>query len=192
MKKFKIGSGFSAASVIAVLDRWLQTGGIHPNARIGGKPIAQVLHERLSRRFGAQRFRIFRGCLDVLEQGQWRQLVHRDDIYTFMYGKEMVVKVGEVPDKAEKGVKIQVGVMEAEVKAGKDGKLGTKDDTVKIRPSNKILKESKGEDKVVDYYELEDGAGFECSECGKTYRPSKTVPLSRAEKLMVGHIKKDH
>lgn len=148
MQQFNTGGGFSAAAVVAILDRWLQSGGVHANARIEGRPVAQVLHDRLSSRYGAQSFRVFRGCLDVMEQGQWRQLVHRDDIYTFMFGKRMQVKIGPAPDPAEKGVKVDV--------------------------------------KVVEYYELDDG-GFECSACGKVYKPGP-----RAESYVKAHIAKEH
>ena len=108
MQNFVIGSGFSTAAVVHILDKWLQSGGIHANSRIDNRPVAQVLHQRLTRRFGAQRFRLFRGNLDVMELGEWRVLVHRDDIRSFLYGKEMVVKIGKAPDPSEEGVEVPV------------------------------------------------------------------------------------
>jgi len=178
MQNFVIGSGFSTAAVVHILDKWLQSGGIHPNARIDNRPVAQVLHQRLTRRFGAQRFRLFRGNLDVMEQGQWRVLVHRDDIYTFLYGKEMKVKVGSAPDPSEDGIKVKVGVMEATVKPGADGKLGTKDDVVEITPTTKI-------DGVVEWdkKKVGDKWAFFCCACGVT----------RASKASIEkHIERDH
>ncbi|MHC4643880.1 MAG: hypothetical protein ACYTBJ_00160 [Planctomycetota bacterium] len=134
------------------------------------------MHQRLSGMFGAARFGLHRESLYVQKAGKWELVLHRDDVSNFLYGHRLPVKVGKAPDPSEKGVKVQVGIMEATVKPGPDKKLGTRDDEVTIRPK----------DKVVEYYEL-DGGGFECSACGKVYRPT-----SRAEEYIQKHIAKEH
>ena len=167
MINFSTGSGFSPAAVVHILDKWLQSGGIRATARIDGIPISQALYRRLARRFGAQEYRIHRGHLHVKEQGAWRILCHRDDIRGFMFGKEVVLKVGKAPDPSEKGIKVQVGVMEATVDPGDDGELGTDDDEVTIKPK-----------KVVEYEEIENAKGetiFRCTECGLKRKKEQTI-----------------
>jgi len=119
---FTIGSG-SGRGAVGVLTRWLEGAGIRPTTRIDGKPIAEAVFGRLSHRYGAQRYRIVAGNLDVLEQGSWRLLVHRDDIHTFLFGKEVVVEVGPEPDPSEGGVELQVGVSSGGGKITKTTKI---------------------------------------------------------------------
>jgi uncharacterized C2H2 Zn-finger protein len=126
------------------------------------------------------RCRVVKGSLSALVAGdKWVEVVHRDDVHAWLFGRSVELKVGKAPDPAEKGIKVQVGVMEATVKAGADGKLGTDDDEVTITPTTKI-------DGVVEYDEGKDDEGkkiFTCTACRITRRTKKS---------MVKHIERDH
>jgi hypothetical protein len=178
MQNFQLGANFAIAAVVNILDRWIQAAGVHANARIGGIPAAQVVHRRLTNHYGAARFQIKGGTLFVFQNGRLDVVVHRDDIQSWLFGREVPIKVGKEPDPAESGVEVQVGVMKATVKPGKDGKLGTDDDEITITPTTKI-------DGVVEYEEIDDNGTkiFKCTACGLTRKTKKGI---------VAHIERDH
>lgn len=178
-RNFVLGSGI-AASIIREIECWLQDCGVPSTAKIKGRPVAAAVFKRLLNRFGVVRCHIARRSLFVLMPDKsWKQIVHRDDVHAWLFGRKVDIKVGKEPDPAERGIKVRVGIMEAKVEPGKDGRLGTEDDKVTIAPTTKI-------DGKVEYEEIEDAEGktiYKCEACGLE---------RKTERGIVNHIERDH